>query len=185
VTREPTSHIVFSGGVGSQSQTGGGGGDRTRVRATSPQFGSTTPTLNPTGLCRCGCGEPTPIAAVTSRKRGWRKGEPILYRRGHSARVTNSTRLHTSKITVTQTPSGCLLWDGAVNSKGYPTKGTGDGRTTMLVHRAEYERANGPLPAGFHLHHLCETPRCINPSHLIALTQGDHNRLHAWQRRRA
>lgn len=145
--------------------------------------------LNPTGLCRCGCGEQTPLAVVTSKKRGWRKGEPIQYCRGHSMRVTNSTRELDSRVEIRMVESGhptpCMIWMGAVNSKGYPTKGDGTGCGSTLAHRSAYEDAHGPLPASFHLHHLCETPRCVQADHLIALTQGDHNRLHAWLRREA
>jgi hypothetical protein len=136
------------------------------------------------GLCACGCGERTPIAPVTSKKRGWRKGEPVTYCRGHSARVTNRTRKLESKILITETETGCLIWGGATNSKGYPQRGDHEGGN-LLVHRAEYERANGPVPIGYHLHHLCETPRCVNPKHLIALSPGDHVRFHTWQRRAA
>jgi hypothetical protein len=31
------------------------------------------------GLCLCGCGQPTPIASVTDARKGWVKGEPLLY----------------------------------------------------------------------------------------------------------
>jgi len=144
--------------------------------------------LNPTGLCRCGCGETTPIAPVTSAKRGWRKGQHVQYVKGHSARVTNRTRELESRVPITPTDNGhptpCLIWGGAVNSKGYPTKGDGAGGS-ILAHRAAYEAVHGPLPVGMHLHHLCGQPRCLNVDHLIALSQRDHNRLHAWLRREA
>lgn len=143
--------------------------------------------LNPTGLCGCGCGQQTPLAPVTSRKRGWRKGEPIAYCRGHSMRVTNRGRRGRSNVSIVEVESGhptpCLVWQGAVNSKGYPTRGDGTGRGTMLAHRVAYEQDHGPLPDGMHLHHLCGERRCLNVEHLIALSQRDHNRLHAWMRR--
>lgn len=34
--------------------------------------------------------------------------------------------------------------------------------------RAAYTRANGEIPAGWHIKHTCGTPACINPSHLRA-----------------
>jgi hypothetical protein len=36
-------------------------------------------------LCKCGCGTPTRISEITFRARGWVKGEPIPYARGHHA----------------------------------------------------------------------------------------------------
>jgi len=143
--------------------------------------------LNPTGLCLCGCGEQTPLAPVTSKKRGWKKGEPIQYCRGHSMRITNKERRGRSNVEVVAVESGhpspCLVWQGAVNSKGYPSRGDGTGRGTILAHRAAYEAVHGPLADGLHLHHLCGERRCLEVEHLIALSQRDHNRLHAWLRR--
>lgn len=37
-----------------------------------------------TTLCQCGCGQPAPIAKVTMRRRGYVKGQPQRYIRGHS-----------------------------------------------------------------------------------------------------
>jgi hypothetical protein len=41
------------------------------------------PTGNQTGLCRCGCGEKTPIAAKTRASEGIMAGEPVNYLPGH------------------------------------------------------------------------------------------------------
>lgn len=38
----------------------------------------------PHGFCRCGCGELAPIAKQTITARGWVKGQPVKYVRGHS-----------------------------------------------------------------------------------------------------
>jgi hypothetical protein len=47
-------------------------------------------------LCACGCGQPTPIAKRTDRRRGLVKGEPTEYVRGHAgsarARVVRQIR---------------------------------------------------------------------------------------------
>lgn len=37
----------------------------------------------PVGLCQCGCGKPTKPAPKTSVSRGWIKGKPTKYLRGH------------------------------------------------------------------------------------------------------
>jgi hypothetical protein len=36
------------------------------------------------GLCECGCGGKTAIARVTDRSKGWVKGKPLRFRRGHA-----------------------------------------------------------------------------------------------------
>lgn len=36
-------------------------------------------------MCQCGCGEPTRIAPVTDRAKGWVKGQPLKFIKGHNA----------------------------------------------------------------------------------------------------
>lgn len=36
------------------------------------------------GLCECGCGQPTNLAAKTSARKGWIKGQPLRFVHGHS-----------------------------------------------------------------------------------------------------
>lgn len=40
---------------------------------------------NPTGLCKCGCGQKTSLADKTNRTRGHAKGEHVDFIRGHSS----------------------------------------------------------------------------------------------------
>jgi hypothetical protein len=58
-----------------------------------------------------------------------------------------------------------------------PTTGYGlyDGRP---AHRVVYELANGPIPEWMHLHHKCENPLCVRPSHLEPYTNREHRALH-------
>jgi hypothetical protein len=44
----------------------------------------------------------------------------------------------------------------------------------VLVHRWFYEQANGPIPDGLELDHLCRNPRCCNPAHLEAVTHAEN-----------
>jgi hypothetical protein len=37
------------------------------------------------------------------------------------------------------------------------------------AHRVAYSRAKGPIPAGFHIDHLCRNRLCVNPDHLEAV----------------
>lgn len=39
-------------------------------------------TRNPT--CACGCGQPAPIAPRTDQQKGWIKGQPLRFIRGHT-----------------------------------------------------------------------------------------------------
>lgn len=43
------------------------------------------------------------------------------------------------------------------------------------AHRLVYQFANGVIPDDWHVHHRCETPACINPAHLEAMSPGDHH----------
>lgn len=47
---------------------------------------------NPSGLCQCGCGEMTPVAASNDRRYGRKKGQPTRFIRGHSSRTHTGDR---------------------------------------------------------------------------------------------
>lgn len=38
------------------------------------------------GLCECGCGQAAPIATQTNRSKGWVKGQPLRFVRGHAGK---------------------------------------------------------------------------------------------------
>lgn len=76
-----------------------------------------------------------------------------------------------AKISVT--PSGCWLWTGAANSKGYGQVGVrGVSRST---HRVAYELLVGPIPDGLQIDHLCRVRLCCNPSHLEPVTHMENH----------
>lgn len=73
--------------------------------------------------------------------------------------------------------SGCWLWTGALDERGYGWFGYGTGRMTR-AHIASYKNYRGAVPHGKELHHTCSMKSCINPDHLVALTRLEHKRVH-------
>lgn len=69
--------------------------------------------------------------------------------------------------------TGCLNWDGALQSEGYGYFSF-DGQM-YLAHRAAYEAANGPIPDGLLLRHSCDNRRCCNHDHLTPGTDQDNS----------
>ncbi len=70
--------------------------------------------------------------------------------------------------------SGCLLWTGSVDSKGYGTVQR-DG-VTLSAHRAAWELKHGPVTDGLHVLHKCDNPPCCEDSHLFTGTHTDNMR---------
>lgn len=69
--------------------------------------------------------------------------------------------------------SGCWLWTGAVNAKGYG-RATFSGEA-VKAHRLAYRLFGGELGNG-HVCHRCDTPSCVNPDHLWLGTNTDNVR---------
>lgn len=119
------------------------------------------PIPNPSGLCMCGCGQPTPIAKKTQRERGTIIGYPIRYINGHNRRLSPLEYVEEDRGYTTP----CWIWQRQITNAGY---GRYAGRA--LAHRVIYEREVGPIPEGMELDHLCRVPACVNPAHLEPVT---------------
>lgn len=74
--------------------------------------------------------------------------------------------------------SGCWLWDGAYNNKGYGRLSVGsiaDGSAGFaMAHRISFELHFGPIPESLELDHLCRNPSCVNPQHLEPVTHAEN-----------
>lgn len=70
--------------------------------------------------------------------------------------------------------SDCLLWVGQTDARGYGILRSGSGR--KRAHRLVYELVHGPIPPGLVIRHKCDTPECVEASHLEIGTQLDNVR---------
>jgi len=68
--------------------------------------------------------------------------------------------------------NGVWGWTGAIKNKGYG-KLTLEGKG-YLAHRVAYRLTKGKIGDGFELDHLCRNTRCVNPSHLDAVTHKEN-----------
>lgn len=68
----------------------------------------------------------------------------------------------------------CHVFIGAKNSDGYGHFKMGN--RWPRVHRYVWEKANGPIPAGMFMDHICRNRACCNLNHLRVVTpwQGAH-----------
>lgn len=71
--------------------------------------------------------------------------------------------------------SGCWLWIGTT-TWGYGLIWEGGKRNQKLLraHRASWLIHYGPIPDGLFVLHKCDTPSCVNPTHLFLGTQKDN-----------
>lgn len=66
------------------------------------------------------------------------------------------------------------------HSDGYLRATTVAGRAAGLYqHRVVWEQAHGPIPAGYHVHHIDENPANNSLENLRLVSMAEHRRLHS------
>lgn len=68
----------------------------------------------------------------------------------------------------TSDEQSCWPWRLSLGSHGYGN--AWDGRTVTVAHRLAWILANGAIPDGLTVDHVCHNRRCCNPSHLRLLS---------------
>src|SRR3990167_3191143 len=127
--------------------------------------------METTGLCGCGCGGKTRIATKTSdRAKGRIKGQPYRYIRGHNTRLSGVPYLE--QDCGYETP--CWVWQRSNDGHGYGAAVRG--KKVVKAHRYYWEEANGTVPEGLQLDHLCRVRMCVNPDHLEPVTHAENGR---------
>lgn len=78
-----------------------------------------------------------------------------------------------ARLEANSTPAscGCRIWNARTNNDGYPvfTQRVDGKPVPQYAHRASWSIVNGPIPAGWHVDHLCVDTRCVAPAHLEAV----------------
>jgi HNH endonuclease len=69
--------------------------------------------------------------------------------------------------------SGCWLWSGAQNRRGYGAISIARSRMRE-AHRIMWQLEYGRIPDGMHVLHRCDVPPCVNPGHLWLGTRRDN-----------
>lgn len=80
--------------------------------------------------------------------------------------------------------TGCWLWTGSARQSGRGDVRLPNPSRSIGAHRLAYELTKGPVPSGLEVCHLCDTPACVNPDHLVAGTH-QFNMAMSFARRRS
>lgn len=122
------------------------------------------------GKCRCGCGQDTPPAPRTDTRIGYVKGQPRQYVPHHH----KHRDWLITEVPAPGFPEPCHVWQRSLNAGGYGIAWH-QGKSAK-AHRVAWVKANGPVPLGYELDHLCRNRACCNPEHLEVVKRATNTR---------
>lgn len=149
-------------------------------------------TLNSMNISCLYCDKPVHSTGLCSThySRWWRTGNPANNQQGKRPVVPIEKRLAANSV---ENDSGCLIWTLGISKYGYG-KVKWNGRT-LGTHTVAWTLANGEIPEGYELDHLCHTldrecvpgvgcphRRCINVAHLELVTKPENTRRRDWRK---
>jgi hypothetical protein len=88
-------------------------------------------------------------------------------------KLTEDTKHAFWRLVVQKGTTACWSWAGEYDADCRPLF------RSEKAYRVMYEEVKGDIPAGFHVHHKCESCACVNPGHLVALSPEAHRAVHA------